>query len=99
MLAAPTALLAAATAGYTAYLFAQCEGRDLWQTPLLLPMLLTQAATAGAAAFTLADVFVTVPGPMPCGGRCLGGVLGHRTADRRRARPVAPATSSWRSRR
>jgi Ni/Fe-hydrogenase subunit HybB-like protein len=76
VLAAPTALLAAATAGYTAYLFAQCEGRDLWQTPLLLPMLLAQAVTAGAAAFTVADVFVTLPQPDAVRWALLGGVLG-----------------------
>ena len=46
-LSVPAALLAAATAGYTALLFGQCEGRDLWQTPLLLPTLLAQAAVAG----------------------------------------------------
>jgi NAD-dependent dihydropyrimidine dehydrogenase PreA subunit/predicted membrane protein len=53
MLAAPIALLAAATAGYTAYLFAQCEGRDLWQTPLLLPVLLGQAVALGAGTLLL----------------------------------------------
>ncbi len=60
-LTAPTALLAAATAGYTALLFAQCEGRDLWQTPLLGPTLLAQALAAGAAGFAIADVFMAVP--------------------------------------
>ena len=43
----PTAILGAATAGYTAFLFGQCEGRDLWQTPLLLPMLLARAVDRG----------------------------------------------------
>ncbi|MEZ5296142.1 MAG: hypothetical protein R2697_07705 [Ilumatobacteraceae bacterium] len=33
---------------YTAFLFGQCEGRDLWQTPLLLPILLAQAVAAAA---------------------------------------------------
>ncbi|MGH9054392.1 MAG: 4Fe-4S dicluster domain-containing protein, partial [Acidimicrobiales bacterium] len=42
--------LAAATAGYTAYLFAQAKGRDLWQSPLLAPHLVVQAVMAGAAA-------------------------------------------------
>jgi Fe-S-cluster-containing dehydrogenase component/formate-dependent nitrite reductase membrane component NrfD len=42
--------LAAATAAYTAYLFAQAKGRDLWQNPLLPPHLLVQAVLAGAAA-------------------------------------------------
>jgi hypothetical protein len=42
--------LAAAAACYTAYLFAQAKGRDLWQSPLLAPHLAVQAALAGAAA-------------------------------------------------
>lgn len=62
-LAVPAAMLAAATAGYTALLFAQCEGRDLWQTPLLGPTLLAQALTAGAAGFAVADLFMAVPEP------------------------------------
>jgi len=47
-LAWPGALLALAAAGYTAFLFGQCEGRDLWQSPLLLPHLLAEAVLAGA---------------------------------------------------
>lgn len=31
----PTVLAGFLAAGYTAFLFGQCEGRDLWQTPLL----------------------------------------------------------------
>jgi Fe-S-cluster-containing dehydrogenase component/formate-dependent nitrite reductase membrane component NrfD len=42
--------LAALTAVYTAYLFAQAKARDLWQNPLLPPHLLVQAALAGSAA-------------------------------------------------
>jgi Ni/Fe-hydrogenase subunit HybB-like protein len=53
-LALPGALAGAAAAGYTAFLFAQCEGRDLWQSPLLLPVLLAQATAAGAAGILLA---------------------------------------------
>ncbi|MGI9014497.1 MAG: 4Fe-4S dicluster domain-containing protein [Phycisphaerales bacterium] len=41
----------AGVAGYTAFLFAQCEGRDLWQSRLLLPHLLVQAVMCGCAAF------------------------------------------------
>ena len=38
------------TAAYTAFLFAQCEGRDLWQhTRVLLPHLLVQALCLGGA--------------------------------------------------
>ncbi len=61
VLAGPTAVMGAATAGYTAFLFAQCEGRDLWQTPLLLPMLLARAVVAGAAAYTVLDLVLDVP--------------------------------------
>jgi hypothetical protein len=42
--------LGLATAGYTAFLFAQCEGRDLWQERALLPHLLVQALFLGAGA-------------------------------------------------
>ena len=45
--------LAAMTALYTAYLFAQARGRDLWQSPLLPPHFLAQAALAGAAALVV----------------------------------------------
>ena len=41
---------AVCTACYTAFLFAQAKGRDLWQSPLLLPHLAAQAALAGSAA-------------------------------------------------
>jgi Fe-S-cluster-containing dehydrogenase component len=43
----------AALACYTAFLFAQCEGRDLWQSRLLLPHTVVNALLAGAAAFAL----------------------------------------------
>jgi Fe-S-cluster-containing dehydrogenase component/formate-dependent nitrite reductase membrane component NrfD len=49
----PAALFGMAGAGYTAFLFGQAEGRDFWQSPLLLPILLTQAALAGSAALGL----------------------------------------------
>ncbi len=40
-----------AAAAYTAFLFAQCEGRDLWQnTGMLLPHLLVQAVCVGGIA-------------------------------------------------
>ncbi len=41
---------AAAAAGYTAFLFGQAEGRDLWQSRLLLPHLLVQAVQGGSGA-------------------------------------------------
>lgn len=61
ILVAPVAALALGTAGYTAFLFGQCEGRDLWQQPLLLPILLTQAVVAGGAAYSVMDLFIAVP--------------------------------------
>ena len=74
VLAVPGLLLGAATAGYTAYLFGQCEGRDLWQTPLLLPILLAQAVAAGASAFLVADLFMDVPEASALRWALLGGV-------------------------
>jgi Fe-S-cluster-containing dehydrogenase component len=41
--------LAIVTAIYTAYLFAQSRGRELWQSALLAPHLFVQAVLAGAA--------------------------------------------------
>ena len=49
----PAMLFGAAGAGYTAFLFGQAEGRDFWQSPLLLPILLVQAAIAGTSALGL----------------------------------------------
>ncbi|MBI2368786.1 MAG: polysulfide reductase NrfD [Deltaproteobacteria bacterium] len=49
LLAGPLIALALAAAGYSAFLFAQAEGHDFWQSPLLLPHLLVATVTAGAA--------------------------------------------------
>ncbi len=46
-------LLALATAGYSAFLFGQAEGRDFWQSPLVLPHLIVAAVAAGAAALSV----------------------------------------------
>jgi ferredoxin/formate-dependent nitrite reductase membrane component NrfD len=54
LLRGPGLVLAVLTAVYTAYLFAQSRGRDLWQSPLLPPHLLVQAALAGSATMLLA---------------------------------------------
>jgi hypothetical protein len=50
VLAWPVAVLALFTAIYTAWLFGQCEGRDLWQGRLLLAQLALHALLAGLAA-------------------------------------------------
>jgi len=73
-LSIPVVLGAAGTAGYTAFLFAQCEGRDLWQTPLLLPTLLAQAVTAGGATYALMDLFLDIPGGNATRWAFLGGL-------------------------
>ncbi|HTF89841.1 MAG TPA: 4Fe-4S dicluster domain-containing protein [Planctomycetota bacterium] len=44
-------VLGAAAAGYTAFLFRQCEGRDMWQSRRLLPHLLIQALLCAAVIF------------------------------------------------
>ncbi len=49
--AIPAAVL---TAGYTAFLFGQAEGRDLWQSPVLFWHLQAQALMAGAGALLVA---------------------------------------------
>jgi Fe-S-cluster-containing dehydrogenase component/formate-dependent nitrite reductase membrane component NrfD len=59
LLAVPLLALALAAAGYSAFLFAQAEGRDFWQSPVLLPHLVAAAVTAGAA------VTLLVHGPSP----------------------------------
>jgi len=62
----------AALAGYTAFLFNQCEGRDLWQSPLLLPHTIVNAILAGAGALGLAALAVDGP---PVLERTLGWAL------------------------
>jgi Fe-S-cluster-containing dehydrogenase component/formate-dependent nitrite reductase membrane component NrfD len=51
---AVAALVALGVAGYTAFLFAQAEARDLWQSPLLLWHMLAGALVAGAGASLIA---------------------------------------------
>lgn len=49
----PTVLVGFLAACYTAFLFGQCEGRDLWQTPLLPVHLIVQTLLCGAAVLAL----------------------------------------------
>ena len=60
----PTALFAIASAGYSAFLFAQARGRDFWQSPLLFWHLLIQAIVAGAATITLIGSVLGVTLPL-----------------------------------
>ncbi|HYL60948.1 MAG TPA: NrfD/PsrC family molybdoenzyme membrane anchor subunit, partial [Candidatus Acidoferrales bacterium] len=54
----PSAALAIAAACYSAFLFAQARGRDLWQSPVFLWHLLFQAVVAGASTILLADALI-----------------------------------------
>jgi Fe-S-cluster-containing dehydrogenase component/formate-dependent nitrite reductase membrane component NrfD len=63
-LALPAALLALGAAGYSAFLFGQAEGRDFWQSPLLLPHLLVSALVAGSASLLLAGIAMHAVVPM-----------------------------------
>jgi Fe-S-cluster-containing dehydrogenase component/formate-dependent nitrite reductase membrane component NrfD len=53
--------LAAGVAVYTAFLFGQAEGRDLWQSSLLPIHLLAQALMVGSGALLIVDLFAAVP--------------------------------------
>jgi Fe-S-cluster-containing dehydrogenase component/formate-dependent nitrite reductase membrane component NrfD len=52
------AAFAVASACYSAFLFAQAKGRDLWQSPLFLWHLLVQALVAGSATILIASILM-----------------------------------------
>ena len=52
--------LAIGAAIYTAFLFGQAEGRDLWQSTLLPFHLLVQALVSGSAALLILDAFFSM---------------------------------------
>ncbi|MEZ4866142.1 MAG: NrfD/PsrC family molybdoenzyme membrane anchor subunit [Caldilineaceae bacterium] len=54
-------VLAAGVAIYTAFLFGQAEGRDLWQSPLLPFHLIVQATLAGATFLLLLNLALPMP--------------------------------------
>ena len=58
------ALFAILAAIYTAFLFGQAEGRDLWQGPLLPASLLAQAIISGAAGLLLLAAIGNLPGTL-----------------------------------
>lgn len=60
-------VLAVGSAVYTAFLFGQAEGRDLWQSTLLPFHLLLQALLAGSGVLLLLGFFVTMPHAMIVG--------------------------------
>jgi len=62
LIALPTIVLALAAAGYSAMLFGQAEGRDFWQSPLVLPHLVVAAVAAGTAALIAVAAVLGQPG-------------------------------------
>ena len=52
----PGVILATLTAVYTAFLFAQAKGRDLWQNPMFSMHLMAHAVLGAGATWLLADV-------------------------------------------
>jgi Fe-S-cluster-containing dehydrogenase component/formate-dependent nitrite reductase membrane component NrfD len=60
------------TAVYTAFLFGQCEGRDLWQSPLLPLQLMVQMAVGAAAAGLLVSA---LPGTDLAAAPLAGGLV------------------------
>ncbi len=57
-------VLAIASAIYTAFLFGQAEGRDLWQSTLLPAHLVIQALMVGSATLLVLGVFIPVSATM-----------------------------------
>ncbi|HEV8533253.1 MAG TPA: 4Fe-4S dicluster domain-containing protein [Methylomirabilota bacterium] len=67
ILALPMLITAAASAGYSAFLFGQAEGRDFWQSPLVLPDLLVSACLAGSASILVTSRLLGVLVDFPRG--------------------------------
>ena len=61
LLSWPLVPAGALLAAYTALLFNQCEGRDLWQSPLLLPHTIFNALIAGASALGVVASVIDTP--------------------------------------
>ena len=57
----PGVILAVLSAIYTAFLFAQAEGRDLWQSTLLPWHMFVQSLMAGSALMLIAGALVGIP--------------------------------------
>lgn len=53
-----TTIFAVVTSIYTAFLFAQAKGRDFWQSPVLAIHMLVHSVMAGAAVYTLTNLFM-----------------------------------------
>lgn len=90
------------TAAYTAFLFAQCEGRDLWQhTRVLLPHLLVQALCVGGAAllaFAPSAELAVFVAALAVAHHALGlyeRIGRHETANARMAAALLPVIPAW----
>ncbi len=77
LIAVPTILLALAAAGYSALLFGQAEGRDFWQSPLVLPHLIVAAVVAGTAALSVTATALGRPGAAELGQILLVALVAH----------------------
>jgi Fe-S-cluster-containing dehydrogenase component/formate-dependent nitrite reductase membrane component NrfD len=56
--------LAVGVAVYTAFLFGQAEGRDLWQSSVLPIHLIIQALMVGSGVFLVLGLFMALPGDL-----------------------------------
>ncbi|MBL8733128.1 MAG: polysulfide reductase NrfD [Planctomycetes bacterium] len=98
-----TNLVAASmAAAYTAFLFAQCEGRDLWQhTRVLLPHLLVQALCLGGAVLlpfvpdTKLAIAVVVLAALHHGLGLYERFGHHETRNARLAAVLLPQVKAW----
>jgi Fe-S-cluster-containing dehydrogenase component/formate-dependent nitrite reductase membrane component NrfD len=74
----PLVAAAIAGAGYSGYLFAQAQGRDFWQSPLLPLHFVVQAAVAGlAVAALLLAAIPAAAGPGLVAGLLAAALLAH----------------------
>ena len=77
LIALPTILLALAAAGYSAFLFGQAEGRDFWQSPLVLPHLIVAAIVAGTGALMVTATLLGQAGAAELGQILVGALVAH----------------------
>jgi Fe-S-cluster-containing dehydrogenase component/formate-dependent nitrite reductase membrane component NrfD len=94
---------ASLAAAYTAFLFAQCEGRDLWQrTNVLLPHLLIQALAIGGALLLpfLPDTRLAIAVVILALAHHALGMLErfgkHHTRNAQQAAAMMPVVPAWR---